>query len=299
VLYLIGPFVLMSFIDSSWYYSEKVDIGAFDYSSVLTKAEKAGYEVEGSWPWPGNFSGFEPGDVPELRENFGSDALVQDIKLNYNERSELAVFICENGSEIKTGTCVAVSNYSHSDPESPLQLSEFPDDSWLLEKLGLLFGPDENAPEEYLEALKKASQNQTWDAEIQVDESPDFPTVYTYLMENSDNSTYGPSLVIHTYPAKGSGMEEVFFKKGSRLGSVRCFVPEAEVLTYDKKNRYMVELGASGKARFEIVMPPGSSGESIPEEEYKAVFRAMFEKMGLSPEAVDSFEFFHSSSRMW
>jgi hypothetical protein len=119
----------MSFIDSSWYYSEEVDIGSFDYISVLTKAEKAGYEVEGSWPWPGNFSGFEPGDVPELRENFGSDALVQDIKINYNERSELAVFICENGSEIKTGTCVAVSNYSHSDPESPLQLSEFPDDS--------------------------------------------------------------------------------------------------------------------------------------------------------------------------
>ena len=44
-------------------------------------------------------------------------------------------------------------------------------------------------------------------------------------------------------------------------------------------------------------MHPGSSGESIPEEEYRAFFRKMFEEMGLSPEAVDSFEFFHSSSR--
>jgi hypothetical protein len=299
VLYLFGPFLLMPFIDSSWYYSEDVDIGSLDYSSTLTKAEKAGYEVGGSWPWPGNFSGFEPGDLPEFRENFGSAALVQDIKLNYKEYSELTVFICENGSGTGSGTCVAVSNYSHSDPEAPLQLSEFPDDSWLLEKLGLLFGPAENAPEKYLEALKKASQNQSWDAEIQVNESPDFPAVYTSLMENSDNSTYGSGSVIHTYPTRGSGMEEVFFKHGNRLGSVRGFVPEAEVVTYNKENRYIVELDASGKVRLEIIMPPGSSGESIPEEEYQAVFREMFEEMGLSPEAVDSFEFFHSSSRVW
>ena len=51
----------------------------------------------------------------------------------------------------------------------------------MLEKLGLLFGPDEKAPEKYLEALKKAAQNQTWDAKIQVNESPDFPAVYAYL----------------------------------------------------------------------------------------------------------------------
>lgn len=97
VLYFLGPFLLMPFIDSSWYYSEEVDIGPFDYNSVLTKAEKAGYEVEGSWPWPGNFSGFEPGDVTEVRENFGNAALAQDIRLNYNENSELMVFTCKDG----------------------------------------------------------------------------------------------------------------------------------------------------------------------------------------------------------
>jgi len=70
-------------------------------------------------------------------------------------------------------------------------------------------------------------------------------------------------------------------------------------VTYDEENRYIVELDASGKVRLEIVMPPGSSGETIPEDEYRAVFREMFEEMGLSPEAVGSFEFFASSSRMW
>jgi hypothetical protein len=298
VLYLFGPFLVFEFFDSSGYYSEEVDIGSLDYSSVLTKAEKAGYEVEGSWPWPGNFSGFEPGDVPKLRESFGSDVLVQDIRLNYNENSELTVFLCENKPEASPGTCVSVSNFSHSDPESPLKLSEFPDDSWMIDKFELLFGPDENASEKYLEALKKAAENQTWDAEIQVNESPDFPAVYAYLMEKSENSTYGSSMGIYTDPTRGSGMEEVFLKNGNRLGSVRCFVPEAEVVNYDKENKYIVELDASGKVRLEIIMPPGSR-ETIPEEEYRAVFREMFEEMGLSSEAVDSFEFFASSSRVW
>ncbi|AKB31965.1 hypothetical protein MSSIH_1275 [Methanosarcina siciliae HI350] len=292
VLYLFGPFILMSFIDSSWYYSEDVDIGSLDYSSVLTKAENAGYEVEGSWPWPGNFSGFEPGDVSEVRENFGSAALVQNIRLN-SENSELMVFVCENGSESGGQTCVAVSNLSHADPESPLQLSEFPEDSWMLEKLGLLFGPDENAPEKYLAALKKAAQNQTWDAEIQMNESPNFPAVYAYLLENSDEPSYESGFGLNAYPT------EVFLKDRKRLGSVKYSIPKAKVTTYDEGNRYIVELDSSGKVKLEIVMPVGSSGESIPEEEYRAVFREMFEELGFSPEAADRFEFFHSSSRIW
>ncbi|MGB4160085.1 MAG: hypothetical protein WBJ94_00065 [Methanosarcina flavescens] len=298
VLYLYSPFLLMGLIDSFWYYTEeKVDIGPFDYSSVLTKAKKAGYEVEGSCPWPGSFSGFDPGDVPKVRESFGGAARVQDIRFNYNSNSELTVFICEDGSEART--CVAISNFSHSDPESPLQLSELPDDSWMLEKFGLLFSQDEEASENYLGALKKAAQNQAWNAEIQVNESLDFPGVYAYLMENSDYSSYGSPMGIYAYSTAGSDREEVFYKDGNRLGSVRYFIPEARIMTYDNGNRYIVDLDASGKVRLEIIMPPGSSGETIPEEEYRAVFREMFEGLGLSSEAVDRFNFFASSSRIW
>jgi hypothetical protein len=293
VLYLFGPFLLIPFIDSSWYYSEEVDIGSLDYSSVLTKAEKAGYEVEGSWPWPGNFSGFEPGDVPELRESFGSDILVQNIRLNYDKNSELMVFVCEEGSETRAGTCVSVSNFSHSDPESPLQISEFPDDSWMLEKIGLLFNLDKKASEKHLETLKKAARSQTWDAEIKVNGSLDFPAVYAYLMENSESSDYESGMGFNAYPT------EVFLKDGTRIGSVKYLIPQAKVITYDKKNMYIVELDASGKVKLEIIMPIGSSGDTIPEEEYRVVFRKIFEELGLSPEAVDSFEFFASSSRVW
>ncbi|MDD4497392.1 MAG: hypothetical protein PHV51_04465 [Methanosarcinaceae archaeon] len=295
VLCTFAPFLLYSLVDSSWYLSEEVNIGPLDYNSALTNAEKAGYEVKGSWPWPGNFSGFELGDVPEVRERFGSAALVQNIRLNYNKNSEFMVFACELESETEAGvgTCVAISNLSHSDPGSPLQLSEFPPDVWMLEKFGLFFGLDEITSKKYLEALKKAAQNQTWDAEIQVNESPDFPAVYAYLMENSDDSSYASSLGINAYPT------EVYLKNGDRGGSVKYFVPKAKVVVFDEENRYTVELDASGKLRLEIVMPPGSSGDKIPEEEYLTVFRRIFEELGLSPEAVDSFEFFHSSSRVW
>ena len=256
--------------------------------------------MKGSWPWPGNFSGFGLGDVPEVREDFGNAALVQDdIRLNYNRNSELMVFICEDGMGDGTGICVAISNFSHSDPKSPLQISEFPDDAWMLEKFGLLFGLDEKASEEYLEHLKKTAQNQTWNAEIQVNESPDFPAVHAYLMENSDNSSYIPSADFYMYPTKGSDTKEVFFKDGNRLGSVRYFVPGVRVLTYDKGNRYIVSLDASGKVRLEIIMPPGSSWRNIPEEKYRAIFREIFEELGLPPDGVDSFEFFHSSSLIW
>jgi len=130
-----------------------------------------------------------------------------------------------------------------------------------------------------------------------VNESPDFPAVYAYLMENSDDSTYGSTLGIYTYSTAGSDIEEVFLKGKNRAGSVRYFVPGARIMTYDNGNRYIVELDASGTVRLQILMPAGSSGETISEEEYRAVFREIFEELGLSPEAVDKFEFFASSSR--
>lgn len=293
VLYFFGPFLIYALFDSSWYYSEEVNIGYLDYSSVLTKAEKAGYEVEGAWPWPGNFSGFDPGDVPEVQKSFGGAALVQNVRLNYNENSELMVFMREDRPETGVRTCMVISNFSHSDPRAPLQLSEFPGDLWMLEKFRLLFGLDEKASEKYLKALKKAAQNQTWDAEICVNESLDFPATYTYFMENSDDSGYRSSLDVNAYPT------EVFLKNGKRLGSVTYFVPEAKIITYDRRNRYLVELDSSGNVRLEIIMPVGSTGATIPEEEYREIFKKMFEKLGLSPEAVDKFEFFESSSRVW
>lgn len=285
-----GPFILMSFIDSSWYYSEAVNVGPVDYNSELEKAEEAGYTIRGSWPWPGNYdSGFEPGEVEEIKERFGNATVVQEVRLYYDSNSELVV--CKYEGE----TYLVFTNTTHQDLNSPLNPSEYPEEEWMLEMIGLLFDLDESSSRTYLAELENAAQNQTWDVKLQIKESLDFPSVYSYLQKNSTFSGQDVTGIL----TQGSDAEEIFFRNKSRLGCIKYFIPTAEVETFDDGNQYKIELRASGDVKLEIIMPRGSSGETIPEEEYRAVFRKMFENMRLPPEAVDKFEFFYSSSLAW
>jgi hypothetical protein len=292
LLFTFGPFILMSFIDSSWYYSEAVNVGPVDYNAELAKAEEAGYTIRGSWPWPGDYySGFEPGEVAEVKDKFGNATVVQEVRLYYDSNSELVVCKYDRQPE----TYLAFTNTAHLDLNSPLAPSEYPEEEWTLEMLGLLFDLDEATSRLYLTELKAAAQNQTWDVRLQVNESLDFPSVYGYLKENSINSRPDVTAVL----AQGSDAEEIFIRNESKLGYIKYFIPTAEVETFENKNKYKLELRASGDVKLEILMPIGSSGETIPEEEYRAVFREMFENMGLTPEAIDRFEFFYSTSRAW
>lgn len=292
LFFVFGPFILMSFIDSSWYYSEAVNVGPIDYNDELAKAEEAGYTVKGSWPWPGNYnSGFGPWEVEEVREKFGNATVVKEVRLYYDSNSELVV--CKYGEQPET--YLVFINTTHQDLNSSLKPSEYPEEEWMLEMIGLLFDLDEATSQFYLTELKTAAQNQTWDVKIQVNESLDFPSVYEYLQKNSTSSRPDVTAVL----TKGSDAEEIFLKNKSRLGYIKYFIPTAEVETFDNGNRYKLELRASGDVKLEVIMPRGSSGETIPEEEYRAVFREMFNNMGLPPEAVDRFEFFYSSSLIW
>lgn len=292
VIFTLGPFIIMSFIDSSWYYTEALNVGPVDYNAELTKAEEAGYTVRGSWPWPeNNHSGFGPWEVAEVKEKFGNATIVQEVRLHHDSNSELVIYTYDRQPE----TYLAFINTTHRDLNSSLLPSEFPEEEWMLEMIGLLFDLDETASRLYLTELKAASQNQTWDVRIQVNESPDFPAVYDYLQKNSTNSKQDIT-GIHT---QGSDAEEIFLRNETRLGYIKYFIPTAEVETFENGNQYKLELRASGDVKLEIIMPRGSSGETIPEGEYREVFREMFDKIGLSPEAVDRFEFSYSSSRAW
>lgn len=289
---IIGPFILMSFTDSSWYYSDAVNVGPVDYNAELTRAEDAGYTVRGSWPWPGNYySGFGPGEVEEVKEEFGNATYVQQVRLYYDSNSELVVCKYDGQPE----TYLVFTNGTHQDFNSSLKPSEYPEEEWMLEMIGLLFNLDESTSRFYLTELKAAAQNQTLDVKLQVNESLDFPAVYSYLQENSTKSGKDITAVL----TQGSDAEEVFLRNGSRLGYIKYFIPTAEVETSDNGNKYKLELRASGDVKLEVIMPAGSSGEKIPEEEYRAVFKEMFENMGLPQEAVDRIEFFYSSSLIW
>ncbi|AKB76798.1 hypothetical protein MSHOH_0315 [Methanosarcina horonobensis HB-1 = JCM 15518] len=229
--------------------------------------------------------------MAEAKEKFGNATVVQEIRLYYDSNSELVVCKYDGQPE----TYLAFTNTTHRDLNSSLKPSEYPEEKWMLEMIGLLFDLDEATSRSYMREMKAAAQNQTWDVKLQVNESLDFPSVYDYLQKNSASSGSDVTGIL----IQSSDAEEIFLRNESRLGYIKYFIPTAEVETFDNGNQYKLGLRASGDVKLEIIMPGGSSGETIPEEEYRAVFREMFDNMGLPPEAVDRFEFFYSSSLAW
>ena len=55
-------------------------------------------------------------------------------------------------------------------------------------------------------------------------------------------------------------------------------------------------MSSSGFIRADITMPIGSAGKEIPEEEYRTVFREMFENLGLPAEKLDEMELDYTPS---
>lgn len=278
VVLFYGGFALLLFSsDMASYHSDEVYLGHVDFDEVLANAENEGYEVRTRWM--DDSSGFEPGDVEEVAGRFESDYLVSRVEIYSDERTYLEV------SKYQNVTSLTFTNLSHASFSEPLAPSEFPDESWMLDTIGLMFGLDEAASGEYFEALRNETENQPgFSVRIEVNETLGFPAVYAYLNESSTDSVFDP----------GMWNDEEFFRNGEKLGYVAYVVPEATISTEESSNEYEIDVSSEGFARLEIKMPRFSAGKEIPEEEYGAVFREMFENLGLPSEKVDEFEFEYS-----
>ena len=280
VVLFYGGFALLLFSsDMASYHSDEVYLGHVDFDEVLANAENEGYEVRTRWMDDSN--AFEPGDVEEVAGRFETDYLVSRVEIYSDKRTYLEV------SKYQNVTSLTFTNQSHASFSEPLAPSEFPDESWMLDTIGLMFGLDEAASGEYLEALRNETENQPgFSVRIEVNETLGFPAVYAYLNESSTDSVFDP----------GMWNDEEFFRNGEKLGYVAYVVPEATISTEESSNEYEIDVSSEGFARLEIKMPRFSAGKEIPEEEYEAVFREMFENLGLPPEKVDEFEFEYSPS---
>ena len=84
-----------------------------------------------------------------------------------------------------------------------------------------------------------------------------------------------------------------FSADGSEFGSFAIVVPSARISTTDSGHEYEIKLDHAGGFRLAVTLP---AGEEIPEDEYRGVFRELFEAIGLPAERVDGYAFEYSPS---
>lgn len=290
VLFYGGFAALMFASDIASYNGNEIYVGPIDYDSVLANAEKAGYDVSGPDIRLSGENVIKRGSVEALDNRFNTEYVVNVFDLNYNESTYLEFFTSEG-----SGTVFELYNLHQSSDNKPveysgkenlLQPSDFPDDKWMLEMFGLVFGMDETRSLELLESLKHKTPQDQWTVNMSINKSVDFPAVYAYLNQTSTNT------VVNT----GISNNEEFSRNGKKIGYINYIIPQATVRTSHHFNKYSVDVSSSGYVRAAISMHAGSSRMKISEEEYRAIFKEMFEKLGMNPEKVDEMKFEYSPS---
>lgn len=291
VLFGEGLFLLFMSIDNNdqaSYHGDIVDIGPIDYNSVVVKAERAGYGLSGPYTRLDKANLIEPGDFEALEKRFKTDYRVSRVELYYNLNTYL-----EFKSDENNRTLVTLFNYSYHDNTGNITSqmpSMFPEDSWMLDMLGMSLGLNETDSGEFLKKLENEATYQKGFASLATNESVDFPAIYAYLNQSSTKTVTGSDT------RNEDKYEDKFYRNDKKIGCVGFVIPETTITRMNNSNKYSIYVSSSGLVRLDIMMPPGSAGKEIPEEEYRTVFGEMFESIGLPAEKVDKIELNYSAS---
>ncbi|MDW5550228.1 hypothetical protein [Methanosarcina sp.] len=275
-----GFLMLMTINDQASYSGDTVDVGPIDYNSVITTAEKAGYDLSGPYTRLDKANLIEPGNIESLEKRFKTGYKISRIALYYNLNTYL-----EFRKDEKNQTLVTLYNYSHHDSAgdiTPQMPSMFPEDPWMLKMLGMSLGLNEIDSGEFLKKLKNEASNKKGFVSLTTKENVDFPAVYAYLNQ-SKTTTF-------------IGTEDKFYRNDTKLGCVGFVIPETTITRKYNSNKYNIYVNSTGLIRIDIMMPTGSAGKEIPEEEYRTVFREMFENVGLPVEKLDEIELNYTPS---
>lgn len=232
VLLFVGFFgflMLMTINDQASYCGDTVDVGPIDYNSVITKAEKAGYDLSGPYTRLDKANLIEPGNIESLEERFKTGYRVSRIALYYNLNTYL-----EFKKDKNNQTLVTLYNYSHHDDAgdiTPQMPSMFPKDSWMLKMLGMSLGLNETHSE-HLKKLKNEASNKKGCVSLTTRENVDFPAVYAYLNQ-SKTATF-------------IGSEDKFYRNNTKLGCVGFVIPETTITRKHNSNKYNIYVSSAG-----------------------------------------------------
>ncbi|AEH60278.1 conserved hypothetical protein [Methanosalsum zhilinae DSM 4017] len=278
--------VLITSDHASYYSTGGQNLGDIEYDEILLSAENAGYLVEG--PYFVNVkvqdaTGLYSPEILEAKEQFGDEYLLNYVTHYYTQDSLMEIMFFDEDE-----TSVVFFNYSRPDPYFSLFREEhLPDNSWIVDRFMHTYEIDSQIAGNYLELLKDNIQDEN-EPKISIN-IPVYPqSIYNDLSERSTTSNISPT--------HGEGFAtQSFYLNNEMIGKMNFIVPNHEINYRVDGARYTVKLDKLGGMDLSI---RAGTGERIPEEEYREVFREMLTNMGLPPESLDEFEFNYSPS-MW
>ncbi|GAB7095655.1 hypothetical protein JCM30237_28090 [Halolamina litorea] len=254
-------------------------VDGLDYAGTLDRARSAGYTVEAPFYVNARLRIGLPADAPALTSRFGDDARVVLTQFRYSETRFVEADF--TGSEAPR----LVIFDEELGFEQPFRPTNLPPDDWLREQFALLF-PDGDAAAFVADAKEVASRAEENYVSVSVEGTPDFEAVTTAFearaAATTTSETQGDGWITLTYAADGA-----------EFGSFAVVVPSAQIGTRDSGHRYEIKLDRAGGFRLQVRLP---AGEEMPESEYRAVFREMFEALGLPADRVAGYEFEYSPS---
>lgn len=278
---LLIPFVLFSgfifmltYYDQAFYSSNGVNLGSPGYyTHAISIAKGAGYDYSVN-DGPG---GVQPGFIEGLDTRLGSDFRVNSMDLYYSNSSWFSIYFSNNGD--------STFSFWGEDPLAQYGPEDLPEREWAVNKFKIMYGMNEKEIEAYL-PVDNWEVNDIFFEQVTVTRYPDIVAIRRHLLEESTSSTFDAE-----NSAGEGGSTETFYKGSEKIGSIRYFVPAAEIRFKEGLSTYTVHIDRLGGVRLYISFRSNSSKKTIPEKEYRALFKRIFTDLGLPPEKVDEVKF--------
>jgi len=266
--YAAFAFVLAAFDQSTYTANATAD---YDYEGVLEAARERGYDVRTV-----DSSAFHPGGVDELDAELGADYEVVGVTYYHDSGLRLEVDPFEETTELAV----------YGPAYDPVAADELPED-WLVERLTLALGVDEDTARAYVDEMRAATTDDDLPIpETDADERLQFAAVYEELRVAGPPDT-------RTWGGGQGGLVYNYTTDGDAVGRITFIVGRAELTDREGRYRYVFNVDRVGGIGVTVHGPVGSE---TPESELRAAIRERFVAVGIPGDAAEALEFEYDGS---
>lgn len=264
--------------DHATYWSESRQL-TVDYDAVMTAARESGYTVDAPY-YVGtrDARGIHPTGLPALDQQLGPAYRVFGVTFFHTEHVFLECWLA--------GDVPTVSLFDDRDVVDVFPVESLPPEPWLVDRLSLAFDVAESTAGEYAEDIRQQVADGTDTPRVEVDAPVEFGTLYETIATER-------TAVVGSETGGDGWYEETSVRDDQRVATVTFVVQSMEVRHRADERTYTLKLDRLGGFYLQILLPVG---EEIPEDEYRGVFRRLFEDLGLPPAVVDDLQFEYAPS---